>query len=81
MMTIEEIKEKIKTDPAYEFLRTDSHLGDNICLLYLSGSYAYGTNVEESDIDLRGVTLNSRRQILLGQDFGSISDNIHSRRW
>lgn len=46
-MTIEEIKEKIKIDPAYECLRIDSHLGDNICLLYLSGSYAYGTNVED----------------------------------
>ena len=32
-MTIEEIKEKIRVDPAYEFLRTDPHLGDNICLL------------------------------------------------
>ncbi len=42
---------------AYDFLRNHAHLGDRIMLLGLGGSYAYGTNQEGSDIDLRGVTL------------------------
>ena len=73
-MTLEEIKRKIRTDPAYEFLRTNPRLGDNICLLYLSGSYAYGTNIEDSDIELRGVALNSKEEILLGRDFKCVTD-------
>ena len=38
----------------YDFLRTNKHLGKNILFLTLSGSHAYGTNVEGSDIDIRG---------------------------
>lgn len=38
-----------------ELLRTNKHLGSNILFLSLSGSHAYGTNVEGSDIDIRGV--------------------------
>ena len=41
----------------YDFLRTHERLGDRIMLLGLGGSYAYGTNNENSDIDFRGVTL------------------------
>lgn len=41
----------------YDFLRTDPRLGDRIILLGLGGSYAYGTNNDNSDIDFRGVTL------------------------
>lgn len=41
----------------YNFLRTNERLGERIMLLGLGGSYAYGTNNEESDIDFRGVTL------------------------
>ena len=73
-MTIEEIRNKVFTSDEYKFIRTDEQLHNNVILLYLSGSYAYGTNTEDSDIDVRGITLNSRRQVLLGQDFGSISD-------
>lgn len=49
----------------YDFLRADRFIKENpICLLTLGGSYAYGTNVEGSDIDLRGVYLNSKQEIL-----------------
>ena len=39
----------------YDFLRTNKHLGSNILFLTLGGSHAYGTNVEGSGIDIRGV--------------------------
>ena len=61
-MTIEEIK-TLLAGPDYEVLRTHENLGDNIMLLTLGGSYAYGTNVEGSDIDVRGIALPTRRDI------------------
>lgn len=64
-MTIDEIKTMVNTDPSYEFLKTNPHLGDNIMFLCLGGSYAYGTNMETSDVDVRGVALN-RPEDLLG---------------
>jgi predicted nucleotidyltransferase len=48
----------------YEFLKTNEHLGSRIILLGVGGSYSYGTNIEGSDIDIRGVALNSRSDIL-----------------
>ena len=56
-MTIEEIKKKIAGEE-YDFLRTDKHLENRIILLGLGGSYSYGTNVETSDLDVRGIALN-----------------------
>lgn len=41
----------------YDFIRKHERLGDRIMLLGIGGSYAYGTNIEDSDIDFRGVTL------------------------
>lgn len=67
-MTIEQIKEKIEGSE-YDFLRTNEHLGNNIILLTLGGSYAYGTNVESSDLDCRGCALNSKIQILTNENF------------
>ena len=53
-MELHEIYNLITTKP-YDFLRTNEHLGENICLLTLGGSHAYGTNVEGSDVDIRGI--------------------------
>ena len=67
-MTINQIKEKLKSKD-YDFLRTDKNLGNNIILLTIGGSYAYGTNNENSDIDIRGCALNTKMQILTNQNF------------
>lgn len=63
-MTLNQIKDAM-AGPAYDFLRTDPNLGSHIVLLALGGSHAYGTNTEDSDIDLRGCAV-SRTEVLLG---------------
>ena len=67
-MNIEQIKEKLKSEE-YDFLRTDPHLGNNIILLGLGGSHAYGTNIETSDLDVRGCAINSKIEILTNVNF------------
>ena len=62
-MTLDEIKTLVASPP-YDFLRTDEHLKGRLILLTLGGSHAYGTNVEGSDVDLRGCALNSKSDIL-----------------
>lgn len=42
---------------AYDFLRTNPLLKDRLLFLVLGGSHAYGTNKENSDLDVRGVVL------------------------
>lgn len=70
-MTLEEIKKKLLTSE-YDFLRNDLHLGENILLLTLGGSYAYGMNKENSDLDVRGIAYNPASDILLGKDFEQV---------
>lgn len=62
-MTIEQIKEMVAGNQ-YDFLRTNPHLAGKIIFLTLGGSHAYGTNVETSDVDVRGCALNSRSDLL-----------------
>ena len=68
-MTIQEIKDKILFSKEYEFLKTNEHLGDNIILIGLGGSYAYGTNTKNSDLDVRGIALNTKEEILTNKNF------------
>ena len=72
-MNIEQIKEKVKSN-AYDFLRGNKNLGDNIILLTLGGSHAYGMDKEGSDLDVRGIALNRKEEILLGTDFEQVVD-------
>lgn len=62
-MTIEQIKEMV-SGSEYDFLRTNEHLRNRIIFLTLGGSHAYGTNVEGSDVDVRGCALNSPSDLL-----------------
>ena len=55
--------------PQYAFLEDNEHLGKNIILLGLGGSWAYGTNVETSDVDVRGCALNTKEEILTNKNF------------
>ena len=70
-MTLEQIKNQLKLEE-YSFLKTNEHLGKNIILLGLGGSHAYGTNIESSDLDIRGVALNSKEDILTESGFEQV---------
>lgn len=48
----------------YGFIQTNEHLGKHVILLGLAGSYSYGTNIETSDIDVRGITLNQKSDLI-----------------
>lgn len=62
-MTNKEIREKLNTFE-YNFLKTNEHLGDNIILLTISGSHSYGTNIEDSDLDIRGIATERPQEII-----------------
>lgn len=70
-MNLEQIKQTIQTTQ-YDFLKTNPQLGNNIILLGLGGSHAYGLDRETSDLDVRGIALNPKKDILLGTDFEQV---------
>jgi len=58
----------------YDFLREHERLGRRIILLGLGGSYAYGTNIEGSDIDFRGITLHLPSDLIGLTEFEQYED-------
>lgn len=72
-MNIEQIKEELNK-PDYHFLGINPYLAGNMMLLGLGGSHAYGTNTENSDLDIRGIAHNSSSYILSGRDFEQVVD-------
>ena len=71
MATVPQILDMLRTED-YRFLQTNPHLGKNIILLGLGGSHAYGTNIEGSDVDIRGIALNTKEDILGGGGFQQV---------
>ena len=68
------IKEILSTKE-YDFLSKNEHLKDNIILLCVSGSYAYGTNNDNSDLDIRGIALNTFSDLIGTTTFEQFIDN------
>lgn len=73
-MKMMEIRKQIASS-SYDFLLKRPELGDNIILLGLGGSHAYGTDVDSSDLDVRGIATNTREKIYLGQQFEQSVDS------
>lgn len=48
----------------YDKIRNNESIKDRIMFITLGGSYSYGTNVETSDIDVRGVSLNTHSSLI-----------------
>lgn len=65
---------QILNRPEYDFFKTNEHLGKHIILLGLAGSYSYGTNNESSDIDIRGITLNRKSDLIGMTEFEQYVD-------
>lgn len=72
-MNLLQIKDLIASDE-YGFLKSNEHLGDRVIMIGLGGSHAYGTNIETSDLDVRGCALNSKEEILTNQHYEQFVD-------
>ncbi len=75
-MNINEIKAILANNDEYKFLYNNEHLGSNIGIITLGGSIAYGTNNENSDIDIRGMFVPTAKEIVLSNYKDQVEDRI-----
>lgn len=66
---------EILKNQEYSFIKDNPRLGKKVILLGLAGSYSYGTNIENSDIDIRGITLNAKSDLLGLTNFEQYTDD------
>ena len=59
----------------YSFIRNHKRFGNRIMFLGIGGSYAYGTNNEGSDIDVRGVALQLPSDLIGLTEFEQYEDD------
>ncbi len=57
--------DELVTQPEYKFFKDEPRI-KNLAYLTVSGSNAYGTNVEGSDLDLRGFIVENKADLMLG---------------
>ena len=69
-----DLMERINNDN-YSFLYENEHLGDRIILLTLGGSFSYGLNNKDSDLDIRGIALHSKEELLGTSNFEQFINN------
>ena len=62
-MAVINVNELVK-QKEYDFLRKEKQLGDNIIFLVVAGSHAYGLSTPDSDVDVRGVALETPEHFL-----------------
>ena len=68
-----DLYEKIMSDD-YKFLDENESLKNKIILLGLGGSHAYGTSTPDSDLDIRGICFNSKKELLGLSNFSIFVD-------
>lgn len=60
MLDIREITQRSE----YDKILRDDKISDSLCFITFGGSHAYGTNIETSDVDIRGVCLNNKEDLI-----------------